>query len=685
MASLNDLVNKHAPLKKLTKKDIKFRDKPWINNEIKKMMRIRDKVLSKLKKRNDDATKALYQKFRNRVAVSLKESKANYFHNFFHTNGNNMKLLWSGLKSIISNKNSKVNIISKLNDVNGNLTNDPAVIANTFNDFFVNVAGNVAKGIPRTRKSPMDYLGTRNEHSFFMTPVIPMEVSDTISLLNTGKSIGPNSIPTKLLKILSLHICSPLSDIINDSFQSGTFPEKLQLAKVILLFKKGCPLTASNYRPISLLSVFSKIIEKVMYKRLYDFLELHTILYNFQFGVRASHSINHALISLTEMIKNTLDNKRFGCGIFLDLQKAFDTVNHEILLNKLEHHGIRGIALTWFRSYLSNREQYVSVNGYNSQNLNVTCGVPQGSVLGPLLFLIYINDIPSASSKFAFYLFADDTSIYFESGNLEQLQKVVNSELKHIKKWLDANKLALNVDKTNFVIFHSPQKPLYENITIKFGKQHVTKANHVKFLGLLLDENLSWKHHLSELSKKLARTCGMFLKVRHLLPTDVLVSLHYSLFASFLQYGIVVWGLTYDTYIKPIFILQKKVVRAITFNNFSAPSAPIFLTLRLLKLQDLFEMKLLTFVYEAVNKLSPSCFHEFVDVLSQVHQHDTRQARKGDILLTRKNSLQYGLKSIRYAGAKSWNSISHVIKQAPTVMSFRHQLKLHFFATNYKS
>ena len=324
------------------------------------------------------------------------------------------------------------------------------------------------------------------------------------------------------------------------------------------------------------------------------------------------------------------------------------------------------------------------MNGYNSKNLNVTCGVPQGSVLGPLLFLIYINYIPNSSSKFAFYLFADDTSIYFESGNLEQLQKVVNSELEHVKKWLDANKLALNVDKTNFVIFHSPQKPLYENITIKFGKQHVTKAKHVKFLGLLLDENLSWKHHLSELSKKLARTCGIFFKARHL-PTNVLVSLYYSLFASSLQYGIVVWGLTYDTYIKPIFILKKKVERAITFNNFSAPSAPIFLTLRLLKLQDLFEMKLLTFVYEAFNKFSPSCFHEFFDVLSQVHQHDTRQARKGDILFTRKNMLQYGLKSIRYAGAKSWNSISHVIKQAPTVMSFRHQLKLHFFATNYKS
>ena len=252
MTSLNDLVSKHAPLIKLTKKDIKFRAKPWINNKIKKMMHIRDKILNKLKKKSDDATKALYKKFRNRVAVLLKESKTNYFHNFFHTNGNNMKLLWSGIKSIISNNNSKTNIISKFNDINGNLTTDPTMIANTFNNFFANVAGNITKSITRTRKSPMDYLGNRNEHSLFMTPVLPMEISGIISSLKTGKSIGPNSIPTKLLKVLCPHICSSLSDIINESFQSGTFPEKLQLAKVIPLFKKGCPLTASNYRPISL-------------------------------------------------------------------------------------------------------------------------------------------------------------------------------------------------------------------------------------------------------------------------------------------------------------------------------------------------------------------------------------------------------------------------------------------------
>ena len=180
----------------------------------------------------------------------------------------------------------------------------------------------------------------------------------------------------KILKSLSSLISIPLSQIINESFKSGVFPDKLKLAKVIPLFKKACPLTASNYRPIYLLSVFSKITEKVMYECLYKLLTKHEILYALQFGFRASHSIKHALVSLTEYIKNSLDNKKFGCGIFIDLQKAFDTVNHHILLTKLEHYGIRGISLAWFKSFLSERKQYVSVNGSNSSHLEVTCGVP---------------------------------------------------------------------------------------------------------------------------------------------------------------------------------------------------------------------------------------------------------------------------------------------------------------------
>ena len=680
LSNLDKLVKTHAPLKKLTKNEVKLRNKPWINGKIQKMIRIKDKLLKKLKKSNDQPTRDLFKKFRNRIAIALKDSKANYYYNYFKINSKNMKQLWLGIKSVISiRKSSNVNVISKLKNSDGALTSDPVVIANLFNKFFVNVSHDITKKIPRTRKSPLDFISNSIGESFFIAPSVPSEISDIINMLKSGKSLGPNSIPIKLLKHLCPLISLPLSQIINESFQSGIFPDKMKLAKVIPLFKKGCSVTASNYRPISLLSVFSKITEKVMYKRLYDFLEKHSILYSFQFGFRESHSINHALVSMTDTIKNSLDNRKFGCGIFLDLQKAFDTVNHSILLMKLEKYGIRGPALEWFKSYLSDREQYVTVNGSSSSCLNVTCGVPQGSVLGPLLFLIFINDLPNSTSVLSFYLFADDTNIYFEAENLDKLQRIVNNELKKVKQWLDVNKLSLNSDKTNFIIFKSPQHSSLGTANIKIGNQPVKQSRYVKFLGVLLDENLSWKYHLSELSKKLARTCGMFFKIRHFLPFVVMICLYNSLFASFLQYGIVVWGLTYVVHIKPIYLLQKRVVRAIAFEHFTSPSTPIFSDLKILKLQDLFQLKLLCFVYDCVNENSPNCFRNFFESVSSVHQYGTRQASKNDIFLTRKNTLQYGIRSVRFSGAKSWNSIPVDIKRSSSAFSFRQKLRAFLF------
>ena len=218
--------------------------------------------------------------------------------------------------------------------------------------------------------------------------------------------------------------------------------------------------------------------------------------------VSTGHSTDHALISLTETINSSLDKNRFGCGIFIDLQKAFDTVNHDILLKRLEHYGIRGTALSWFQSYLSNRRQFVSINGHSSSLTNIACGVPQGSVLGPLLFLIYINDLPNSSQFLSFFLFADDTNIYCDSDNLQLLTKKINRELKKVKLWLDSNKLALNIEKTNFVLFHSPRRKLSEFTNLKIGKQFIQKTKYVKFLGVLMDEHLTWKYHTTELCKE---------------------------------------------------------------------------------------------------------------------------------------------------------------------------------------
>ena len=675
---VTSLVEKHVPTRIYTKKELKLKSKPWINRRIQKMMRIRDQLLRKMKKNRCEDTIKLYKSFRNRVVNELKESRLSYYQNFFEVNGKSMKKVWTGIKSIISQKDQKHSNVSRIKDSTGNLITDATQMSNVFNEHFVNVADKIAKTIPRTPSSPLRYLRDNSKNSLYLEPVTNFEVEDIISNLDSAKSVGPHSIPVNLLKILKRYISHPLAELVNQSFLTGIFPQKLKVAKVVSIYKKSDPQDVSNYRPISLLPIFSKIYEKLMYTRLYSFVTCNKIIYPLQFGFQQYTSVDHALISMTEAIKNTLDNKRIGCGIFVDLQKAFDTVNHKILLAKLEHYGIRGNVLEWFRSYLSDRLQYVSVNGKRSYPLHINCGVPQGSVLGPLLFLLFINDLPNVSRHLKFYLFADDTNIYYDSDTIEDLTKKVNNELKYVKRWLDANKLSLNIDKTNFVIFHSSRNPIPLNIAIKIGKKHIAKVKYIKFLGVLLDEHLTWRYHITELSKKLARTCGILFKVRHLLPRSALTILYNSLFLSFLQYGIIVWGQTCASYLEPLFKLQKRAVRAISHQAFLAHSLPIFKDLKLLSFDDIFKFKLAIFVYESISKLTPVYFHNFFRHNASVHSHNTRQSKRGDLFLVQKNTLQYGIRSIRYTGAKLWNGLPTAIRTLCSKVLFKKHLKSYF-------
>ena len=676
-SDLTEVVNKNAPIIQCTKKEIKLRNKPWINKRIQKMMRLRDHIHRRLRKHKSDDTLKLYKEFRNRVTDELKKSKINYFQRYFSSNSHNMKKLWSGIKLIINHKGSASASITKIKDIKGHTTQDTVEIANILNSFFVNIADNITKTLPRNPKSPLNYLSNRREKSMFLSPVNVSEIENIISNLNPSKSVGPHSIPVKLLKILGPHISNSFTKLINQSFAQGIFPCKLKIAKIIALFKKGDPELPSNYRPISILPLFSKLYEKVMHKRLYSYFSSLSLIYPLQFGFQPNLSIEHALISMTETIKCTLDNGKFGCGVFIDLQKAFDTVNHDILLSKLEHYGVRGVVLEWFKSYLSGRRQYVVVNNTSSDVLPINCGVPQGSILGPLLFLIYINDLPNVSSKLKFYLFADDTNIYSESENLGSLLQCVNRELKYVKRWLDVNRLSLNIEKTNYIIFHSSSSSLGSTSGVKIGKDPIGRVKFIKFLGVLLDENVSWRYHLSELSKKLARTCGILFKSRHLLPTNVLVCLYNSLFVSFLSYGIVVWGQTFPSYIEPIFKLQKRAVRTISHLPVYSRSTPIFMNLQLLRVTEIFEMKLLTFVYDSVNRISPSCFHNLFKMNSSIHHHHTRQAYRGDLFQPQWNTISFGRRSISQLGPKLWNRLPFSLRSSSNGHTFKRKLKIH--------
>ena len=320
------------------------------------------------------------------------------------------------------------------------------------------------------------------------------EVENIINSLNPHKATGPNSI----LHLLKKDISYPLTTIFNISLSTGIHPDLMKVAKTIPIYKKGSKLDLCNYRPISLLSNLNKILEKLVFTRAYKFLEDKKCIYNLQFGFRRKHSTIHALIGITEEIRKALDNSKYACGVFIDLQKAFDTVDHSILISKLNHYGIRGIGNEWFKSYLSNRSQFVSIQGFDSDTEEIMYGVPQGSVLGPLLFLIYINDLHKAIKCSSVYHFADDTNLLNINTSPKKIQKQKNYDLKCLYQWLLANKISLNRSKTELIFFHKPGHPIQNfQFKIKLNGHKILPTEHIKYLGIYLDSTLSGKYQVT--------------------------------------------------------------------------------------------------------------------------------------------------------------------------------------------
>ena len=426
-------------------------------------------------------------------------------------------------------------------------------------------------------------------NTFYFDPIIPQEVESEIITLPENKAYGLYSSPAKLLKLARSFISLPLAETFNQSILTGIYPAKFKLAKVVPVFKDDDDILPENYRPISLLSIYNRIFEKLIYARLTKFINKNNIIYNLQYGFRSKHSTQHAILDIVNNIHNCMDSGNYTCGIFIDLKKAFDTVNHSILLAKLENYGIRGLINTWFKSYLTDRRQLIEIDNHISKEEKTLCRVPQGSVLGPLLFLLYINDIYKCSTEFTFYLFADDTNIIYAT---------VNSELAKVSEWLKANKLTLNIKNLTTLFFRPRQKtmPFVPQVKILNPTSNTQTSleikDFVKYLGIMIDSDLSWKNHIDFICQKISKSIGIIAKLRHYIPRQLLLSIYHTLVTPYLTYGISAWGYCAKTHLNRLLILQKRALRLIFFCRSREHAIPLFIKSNCLPISFLFFQQL---------------------------------------------------------------------------------------------
>uniref|UniRef100_A0A3Q3JDA1 Reverse transcriptase domain-containing protein n=1 Tax=Monopterus albus TaxID=43700 RepID=A0A3Q3JDA1_MONAL len=543
-------------------------------------------------------------------------------------------------------------------------------VAEKFNRFFVNVGPSLAGGICTDDTSVTINNNTieRNMSSMFLKPIAEKEIIEIVNKCGNKTSSDSDGITMTTVKWVIEGICKPLTHIFNMSFRLGQFPNNMKIAKVIPLYKSGDKHNLTNYRPISLLSQFSKILKKLFNNRLDTFIDKHNILSDCQYGCRSKRSTSLAITDLMEDITSAMDEKKYTMGIFIDLKKAFDTVNHELLMDKLEKYGIRGMVGKWIRSYLTQRRQFVRLGEYQSSELNIVCGVPQGSVLGPKLFILYINDIGKVSETVKMVLFADDTTIWASDENLQQLSVRVSEEFGKIKKWCDNNLLSLNLEKTKYMVFGN-RRP-HNELQLRIGGANIERVYEIKFLGVMVDDRLSWKSHIRHVQHKIAKNISILARVRHMLDVKALRILYCSLILPYLEYGVENWGNTYRSSLQPLYILQKRAIRVVHKMGYRDHTNVVFIRSKLLKFFDLVEYKTAVFMYKARNNLLPGGIQKLFGEREGGYNLRGHLNLKVHAIRTTKKRF-----CISISGVKLWNNLTVDMKNSTRIKEFKYKYK----------
>ena len=556
--------------------------------------------------------------------------------------------------------------------MDGKTLTDDKDIADGINNYFCTIGSKIRSKIKWPGGHFTDYLKNKINNIFFISPVVEAEVSRELAKLNPKKASGPLYITTKIVTSCASQLTAPLTRIYNRGINEACFPGVWKLAKVVALYKKKSHFLPENYRPISLLNCFGKIFEKLISKQMVLFIEKYKILYTYQYGFRGRHSTSLALIDIVDKIKDALDKNEYVLGIFLDITKAFDSVNHEILYKKLEHYGFRGHFLYLIKSYLSNRSQYLCINNTKSDQRNISYGVPQGSILGPLLFLIDVNDIQYVDHNSGSRLFADDTAIFYYDKDPNTLSTKGENIMKVISKWFALNKLALSLGKSNFVLFHGNRKDAMNQITqLQVGNDIITRTDKTKYIGLTLDEKLSWGPHIDEICNNLCKYFSVFYNIRNSMTAKTSRTVYYACIYSRIKYSIEVFGSASDSKMKKLQMMQNKLMKLLTNKDRMYGTVKLHNELDILQIQDIFETSVLNFVFKCVKDVT---IEPFKNYFTFRHEHHHYNLRNNEHITTNKILQNMGKNTTHFKGASLWNDLSDDVRSITGEKEFKRVL-----------
>lgn len=637
--------------------------KSWVTQDIKQSSK-NLKDLHLLRRGNPELN-LLYKIEYDKHKQLIKNSKKFFYQNKISNSDNTSKTVWSVVSELTGQGSGSCNSADlKIIDGFGNIIEDGGSMADYFNNFFVNAPLEISNKIKAPRKNTLlEHIYNKLE----LTPFTEEEVALLIkNKIKNKRSAGPDDIPMFLFKQSILASCVPvMTSLINDSFRAGVFPEELKCSKVIPVFKKGDPSLVENYRPIALTSCISKIFEYAILDRLLTHIKSNNILSPRQSGFIPGRSTADAILSfLTEIIQGLEAGER-PVGIFCDLSRAFDCVDHAILKERMMTYGITEVAFDLLSSFLGDREQYVQVStrdqSSQSGRLDVDVGVPQGSVLGPILFLLFVNPIFSEVIYSSLSAYADDTVAIVKPDGALLSEAAANRSLSELHDWFCDSGLYLNLQKTHFLVFKASQRNINTDISLSYHGTKLTKEKSVKFLGITVDETLSWEEHCTSLSSKLSSICFAIRNLKTVLTLNQLINIYYGIVYSRLLYGIEFWGAS--SFADKVFRSQKKIIRCLAGIGKTDSCVPYFKRLKLLTVPSIFIYEICIFVFRNRETFLTNNFN---------HEYDTRNQNQ---FLTKKNRLSKSKLFVLNLGPKMYNELNQEITGCVTLSMFKRKLK----------